>query len=75
MSRARFDMSARGPTTVDYKQYLKAWFVLSVAVFGVFYGVAAGQWGWFPKPQLQRAWNQAEATLTDNPYSFLEPQV
>lgn len=75
MSRARFDMSARGPTTVDYKQYLKAWFVLSVAVFGVFYGVAAGQWGWFPKPQLQRAWNQAEATLTDNPFSFLVPQV
>jgi hypothetical protein len=60
---------------VDYKRHLKAWFVLSVAAFGVFYGVAAGQWGWFPKPQLQRAWNQAEAAFTDNPFSFLVPRV
>lgn len=60
---------------MDYRQYLRAWFVSSVAVLGIFYGVAAGQWDWFPKPQLQRAWNQAEASLTDNPFSFLVPQV
>lgn len=40
----------------------KAWFVLSVGVLGVSYGIVANQWGWFPSPQLSRAWSQAEAS-------------
>lgn len=53
----------------------KAWFVLSVAVLGVGYGMAANQWGWFPSPLAKRAWSQAKAVVTDNPLSYLVPRV
>ena len=54
---------------------LRAWFVASVAVLGVGYGVVAGQQGWFPGPQLRQAWAQARALTTDNPFSYLVPRV
>lgn len=60
---------------MGYGRHLNILFATSAAVLGVCYGVLAGQLDWFPKPQLQRAWNQAEVLLTDNPFSFLVPQV
>lgn len=39
--------------------FAKAWFVLSVAMLGVGYGIAANQWGWFPAPLAEQAWDQA----------------
>lgn len=56
-------------------QIAKTWFVVSVAVLGVGYGMAANQWGWFPSPLAKRAWNQAKAVVTDNPFSYLVPRV
>lgn len=53
----------------------KAWFVLSVAVLGVAYGIVANQKGWFPSPLAKRAWTQAEAYVTDNSFSYLVPRV
>jgi len=53
----------------------KAWFVVSVAVLGVGYGMAANQRGWFPSPLAKQAWTQAQAYVTDNPFSYLVPRV
>ena len=53
----------------------KAWFILSVAVLGVGYGIAANEKGWFPSPLAKQAWRQAEAVVTDNPFSYLVPRV
>ena len=36
----------------------KTWFVLSVAVLSMAYGMAATQWGWFPSSFAERAWKQ-----------------
>lgn len=36
----------------------KIWFFLSVAAMGVGYGIAANQFGWFPAPLAERAWDQ-----------------
>jgi hypothetical protein len=41
--------------------------VLSVAVLGIGYGIAAKQWGWFPAPQAERAWRQARWTILKEP--------
>ncbi len=38
----------------------KGWFVLSVAVLGVGYGIAAQQWGWFPSSLARQAFLQVE---------------
>ena len=53
----------------------KVWFVASVAVLSLLYGVVAGQRGWAPAPLVQRGWTQAEALVTDNPFSYLVPRV
>jgi hypothetical protein len=60
---------------VSDQRLLRAWFVVSVAVLGVGYGVVAGQQDWFPGPQLRQAWAQARALTTDNPFSYLVPRV
>ena len=53
----------------------RAGFVVSVAVLAMGYGLAANQWGWVPSSVAQRAWNQAEALFTDNPFSYRVPRV
>ncbi|MEF8796217.1 MAG: arylsulfotransferase family protein [Salinivenus sp.] len=53
----------------------KVGFVVSVAVLGVLYGVVAGQQGWPPSRLVQTAQTQAEALVTDNPFSYLVPRV
>lgn len=53
----------------------KAFFVLSIAVFGVAYGIAANQWGWFPSRLAKQAWHQAKVISTDKPLSYLVPRV
>jgi len=60
---------------MDTVRPAKVWFVVSVAVLSVLYGVAAGQRGWFPSALVQTAWTQAEALGTDNPFSYLVPRV
>ena len=53
----------------------KAWFVVSVAVLGVGYGIVANQMEWFPSTVAKQAWTQAQAYVTDNPFSYLVPRV
>jgi hypothetical protein len=60
---------------MDTLRPAKVWFVVSVAVLSVLYGVAAAQRGWFPAPQVQSAWTQAEGLVADNPFSYLVPRV
>lgn len=61
--------------TVNGSRLAKVWFVLSVAVIGVGYGIAANQRGWFPSPLAREAWQQAEQYVTGNPFSYLVPRV
>ena len=50
-------------------------FVLSLAVLSIVYGMAAQKWGWFPSQIANRAYEQAQASFTDNPFSYLVPRV
>ncbi|MCS3657968.1 hypothetical protein GGQ11_002769 [Salinibacter ruber] len=45
----------------------KAYFVVSVAVLGVGYGIAANQWGLFPAPLVEQAWPKFYWTFVDEP--------
>lgn len=53
----------------------KAWFVLSVAVLGVAYGLAANEWGWFPSSLARKAWKQGRVVLPVSDPPFLNERV
>lgn len=59
---------------MSYFTLAKVWFMLSVAVLGVAYGIAANQWGWFPTSLAEQGWHEAQSLFYDAPFKS-GPQV
>lgn len=60
---------------MQFSSVAKIWFVLSVALLGVAYGIAATEQGWFPSSIAQKAWRQAHAVFPLSKPPFLNERV
>lgn len=58
-----------------FSSFGKIWFVLSVGVLGVAYGLAADARGWFPSSLAQKAWKQGHAVFPISEPPFLNERV
>lgn len=52
---------------MSYSTLAKVWFVLSVAVLGVAYGIAANEWEWFPSSIAEQGWHEVRLLLSGAP--------
>jgi len=55
--------------------FAKAWFVLSVAMLSMAYGMAATQWGWFPSSLAEQAWKQLYWGVQETSINLLNYRV
>lgn len=53
----------------------KVWFLLSVAILGIAYGIVANERGWFPSDIARKAWKQGHVLLPISEPPFLNNRV